>query len=86
MFAGHRTSNILSTVLYLCNRNCIFMMLFGFHFSQGEKSRKCLRLVGTVKLLFANEAYSMGVDVHNVRRIIFIGSPGTIESQYIYYL
>jgi superfamily II DNA helicase RecQ len=38
---------------------------------------------GTVKLLFATEAYSMGVDVHDIRRIIFIGSPATIECQYI---
>jgi superfamily II DNA/RNA helicase len=37
---------------------------------------------GTVKLLFATEAYSMGVDVHDIRRIIFIGSPATIECQY----
>jgi superfamily II DNA helicase RecQ len=34
---------------------------------------------GELRLLFATEAFSMGVDVPDVRRIIHIGPPATLE-------
>lgn len=34
---------------------------------------------GRIRLLFATEAFSMGVDVPDIRRIIHIGPPNSIE-------
>ena len=37
---------------------------------------------GDVKLLFATEAYSMGTDAPDIRRVIHAGVPGTLESRF----
>lgn len=36
--------------------------------------------MGAVKLLFATEAYSMGTDAPNIRRIIHFCPPSSLES------
>ena len=36
---------------------------------------------GSVRLLFATEAYGMGADSPNVRRILHVGPPSTLESK-----
>lgn len=38
---------------------------------------------GSIKLLFATEAYGMGADSPNVDRIVHIGPPGSAESMSI---
>jgi superfamily II DNA/RNA helicase len=35
---------------------------------------------GSLKLLFATEAYSMGTDAPDVRRVVHAGVPATLES------
>ena len=37
---------------------------------------------GTIRLLFATEAFSMGTDSPNISRIIHFGVPKTIECMY----
>ena len=37
---------------------------------------------GCVRLLLATEAYGMGADAPNVRHVIHIGPPSSIESKY----
>jgi hypothetical protein len=37
---------------------------------------------GSVKLLFATEAYSMGTDAPDVRRVVHAGVPTTLESMH----
>ena len=37
---------------------------------------------GPIKLLFATEAYSLGADAPNVRRIVHVGPPGSLESKF----
>ena len=39
---------------------------------------------GTLRLLFATEAYGMGIDVNDVRHVIRVGPPSTIESRFKY--
>ena len=39
--------------------------------------------VSTLRLLFATEAYGMGADAPDVRRVIHITPPNSIESKYI---
>ncbi len=34
---------------------------------------------GSIKILFATEAYSMGTDAPNVRHVVHYGPPSTIE-------
>ena len=36
---------------------------------------------GKIKLLFATEAYGMGADAPDVRRIVHIGPPTSLESK-----
>lgn len=36
---------------------------------------------GKVRLLFATEALSMGTDITNIRRIIHVGPPTSLESK-----
>lgn len=36
-----------------------------------------------IRLLFATEAYSMGTDVPDIRRIIHVGPPTCLESEYL---
>ena len=36
---------------------------------------------GRIRLLFATEAYGMGADAPDVRRIIHIGPPSSLESK-----
>ena len=36
---------------------------------------------GHIRLLFATEAYGMGADAPDVRRIIHIGPPASLESK-----
>lgn len=36
-----------------------------------------------LKLLFATEAYSMGTDAPNIRRIIHFGPPSSLESKFL---
>jgi hypothetical protein len=36
---------------------------------------------GEMRLLFATEAYSMGTDVPDIRRIVHYGVPSTLESK-----
>lgn len=36
---------------------------------------------GEIRLLFATEAYSMGTDVEDIRRIIHLGVPSSLESK-----
>ena len=37
---------------------------------------------GKIKLLFATEAYGMGADAPDVRQIVHIGPPTSLESMY----
>ena len=37
---------------------------------------------GTIRLLFATEAYGMGIDVQDIRKIAHIGPPSNLESLY----
>ena len=37
---------------------------------------------GTLRLLFATEAYGMGIDVPDIRKIVHIGPPSNLESMY----
>lgn len=36
---------------------------------------------GDIRLLFATEAYGMGTDSSDIRRVIHVGPPATIESK-----
>ena len=38
---------------------------------------------GKVKLLLATEAYGMGADCSNIRRVIHIGPPNSLEGIYL---
>lgn len=37
---------------------------------------------GYIKMLFSTEAYGMGADAPDVRRIIHVGPPTSLESKY----
>ena len=37
---------------------------------------------GALRLLFATEAYGMGIDVLDIRKIVHIGPPSNLESMY----
>lgn len=37
---------------------------------------------GEIKLLFATEAYGMGADASDVRRILHLGPPNSLESMW----
>ena len=37
---------------------------------------------GTIRLLFATEAYGMGIDVSDIRHIVHVGPPNNIESMF----
>ena len=41
---------------------------------------------GKIQLLFATEAYGMGADAPDVRRIIHIGPPNSLESKICFIL
>ena len=36
---------------------------------------------GNLRLLFATEAYGMGIDVSDIRQIVHIGPPSNLESK-----
>ena len=40
---------------------------------------------GKLRLLMATEAYSMGTDAPDIRRVVHIGPPGSVESKCIFY-
>ena len=35
-----------------------------------------------IRILFATEAFSMGADSPNIRKVVHIGPPTTVESEY----
>lgn len=37
---------------------------------------------GQIRLLFATEAYSMGVDAPDISRVVHAGAPATMESKW----
>lgn len=53
-----------------------------FYFKMKEKKvHKMCEPSSHLKLLFATEAYSMGTDAPNIRRIIHFGPPSSLESK-----
>jgi superfamily II DNA helicase RecQ len=36
---------------------------------------------GEIRILFATEAYSMGTDVRDIRRVVHVGAPTSLESK-----
>ena len=38
---------------------------------------------GNLRLLFATEAYGMGIDVPDIRQVVHVGPPSNIESKFL---
>lgn len=47
--------------------------------TKSETAAEIKRTDGKLRLLFATEAYSMGTDVEDIRRVIHFGPPSSIE-------
>ena len=50
-----------------------------------EKVLDSMRASGAIRLLFATEAFSMGTDSPDIRRVLHFGVPKTVECKYIYF-
>ena len=64
----------------------IYIIIF-LHFTIQKKIKVASDLrhkEGQIKLLFATEAYGMGADSPDIRRIVHVGPPNSLESKYLF--
>ena len=68
--------------------NSIYIYIYIYlHFTIQKKIKVASDLrhkEGQIKLLFATEAYGMGADSPDIRRIVHVGPPNSLESKHLF--
>ena len=77
---GRRCSTLLTSTVQLQIQSIIDTVHFQ---TKEEVAKKMMMDDSPLKLLFATDAYGMGVDCQDIRRIVHAGPPRSLEGENI---